>query len=209
MTGKMAGAIALALGMAVGAASAQPAAQTTRVSPSLTASSAQPAPQAGTLTIAGTGFGPSPFVTLDLVPTRPSARRPTTEIVATAPISLMPPGDYVLTVRRGSRCRRARLPRRRRCMAARQPAARRLPSRSGAGTRPEPPPAAVRTNRYGTDPAWARSRAPWPRRSAIASSPWRRWIASGAGGIRAASSRSRARSTTPAGATPTPWWPRS
>ena len=96
MLGKIAGTVTLALAMVVGTASAQPA----RTSP-LVATSAQPAPQAGTLTIAGAGFGPTPFVTLDLVPL--DIRSATdTEIVATAPISLMPPGDYVLTVSRGS-----------------------------------------------------------------------------------------------------------
>ena len=88
MPGKVAGVVALTLGMAVGAASAQPAAQTTETSP-LVVSSAQPAPRAGTLTIAGTGFGRNPFVTLDLVPL--AVRSATdSEIVATAPISLMP-----------------------------------------------------------------------------------------------------------------------
>ena len=96
MSGKIAGAVVLALGMVVGTASAQPAG----TSP-LVVRSAQPAPQAGTLTIAGAGFGSTPFVTLDLVPL--AVRSATdTEIVAAAPISLMPPGDYVLTVSRGA-----------------------------------------------------------------------------------------------------------
>ncbi len=96
MSGKVAGAVALALGMVVGTASAQPAG----TSP-LVLRSARPAPQAGTLTIAGAGFGRTPFVTLDLVPL--AVRSATDgEIVAAAPVSLMPPGDYVLTVSRGS-----------------------------------------------------------------------------------------------------------
>ena len=96
MLGKLSCAVALVLGMAVGAASAQPA-ETTR----LVLGSARPNPQAGTLTIAGAGFGLLPFVTLDLVPL--AVRSATdTEIVATAPVALMPPGDYVLTVSRGA-----------------------------------------------------------------------------------------------------------
>ena len=91
-----AAAIVLAIGWAGDRISAQPAG----TSP-LVLSSARPDTQAGTLTIAGAGFGQVPFVTLDLVPL---AVRSATDIqiVATAPISLMPPGDYVLTVSRGS-----------------------------------------------------------------------------------------------------------
>ena len=96
MAGKVAGAVALAIGMAIGAAAAQPAAIA-----GLVLTAARPDPQAGTLTVTGAGFGPVPFVTLDLVPL--AVRSATdTEIVTAAPISLMPPGDYVLTVSRGS-----------------------------------------------------------------------------------------------------------
>ena len=100
MVGKLPGAVALgivlAIGTACGTVSAQPAAN----SP-LVVSGARPDPQAGTLTITGAGFGQIPFVTLDLV--RLAVRSATdAEIIATAPISLMPPGDYVLTVSRGS-----------------------------------------------------------------------------------------------------------
>ena len=100
MTGKvprtLAPALLLVLGLMLGTAAAQPPG----ASP-LVLSTARPDPQAGTLTIAGAGFGAVPFVTLDLVPL--AVRSATdTEIVATAPISLMPPGDYVLTVSRGS-----------------------------------------------------------------------------------------------------------
>ena len=142
MTGKVAGAIALVFGMAVGAASAQPA-ETSR----LALASARPNAQAGTLTIAGTGFGPSPFVTLDLV--RLGVRSATdTEIVATAPISLMPPGDYVLTVSRGSGAgEHASLDVALHGGAA---AGASTPAeRSGAGTRPGPPPAAAALGRDG------------------------------------------------------------
>ena len=100
MVGKLSGAIAVAIVLVIetagGALSAQPA----ETSP-LVLFNARPDPQAGTLTIAGAGFGQFPFVTLDLVPL--AVRSATeTEIVVTAPISLMPPGDYVLTVSRGS-----------------------------------------------------------------------------------------------------------
>ena len=88
--------IVLAIGMADGMVRAQPA----ETSP-LVLSGTRPDPQAGTLTIAGAGFGPVPFVTLDLVPLAVRSASDT-EIVATAPISLMPPGDYVLTVSRGA-----------------------------------------------------------------------------------------------------------
>ena len=140
MTGKVEGAIALVFGMAVGAASAQPA-ETSR----LALASARPNAQAGTLTIAGTGFGPSPFVTLDLV--RLGGRSATdTEIVATAPISLMPPGDYVLTVSRGSGAgEHASLDVALHGGAA---AGASTPAeRSGAGTRPGPPPAVLASSR--------------------------------------------------------------
>ena len=52
------------------------------------------------VTITGVNFGPSPLVTLDLVPL--SLRSVTdTRMVATVPTSMMPAGDYLLTVSRG------------------------------------------------------------------------------------------------------------
>ena len=104
MAGKLSGVVAptlvmvimLAIGMAGGTVAAQPA----RTS-ALVLSGVRPDPQAGTLAIAGAGFGQFPFVTLDLVPLAVLSATDT-EIVASAPISLMPPGDYVLTVSRGS-----------------------------------------------------------------------------------------------------------
>ena len=52
------------------------------------------------LTITGINFGTSPFVTLDLVPlTVRSAIE--TRIDAAVPVSMMPPGEYLLTVSRG------------------------------------------------------------------------------------------------------------
>lgn len=96
MAGKVASTVALTLGMAVAAAAAQPAAPVP-----LVVRSVEAAAQAGTLTIAGAGFGPTPFVTLDLVPL--DVRSATdTGIVASAPLALMPPGDYILTVSRGA-----------------------------------------------------------------------------------------------------------
>lgn len=100
MVGKLPGAVAVAVGLVIGIAGGAASAQPGRTSP-LVLSGARPDPQAGTLTIAGAGFGQLPFVTLDLVPL--AVRSATdSEIVAAAPVSLMPPGDYVLTVSRGA-----------------------------------------------------------------------------------------------------------
>ena len=55
----------------------------------------------GTLTIAGSGFGARPFVTLNLIPLTVRAALDT-RIVAAAPIGIMPPGSYLLTVSRGT-----------------------------------------------------------------------------------------------------------
>lgn len=66
----------------------------------LAVTSAVPDSGGQSVTITGLNFGPSPFVTLDLVPL--SLRSVTdTQIVAAVPISMMPPGDYLLTVSRG------------------------------------------------------------------------------------------------------------
>jgi len=66
----------------------------------LAVSGALPDATAQTLTITGVNFGASPFVTLDLVPltVRDAGE---TQIVATVPISTIPPGEYLLTVSRG------------------------------------------------------------------------------------------------------------
>lgn len=74
---------------------AQPAA-----SPPLVVRDATPDADASTLTIAGENFGDRPFVTLDLVPLRIQDSSET-QIVAAAPINVMPAGDYILTVSRG------------------------------------------------------------------------------------------------------------
>jgi protein-disulfide isomerase len=55
----------------------------------------------GTLTIKGAGFGTRPFVTLNLVPLTIQFALDG-QIVASAPIRMMPPGTYLLTVSRGS-----------------------------------------------------------------------------------------------------------
>lgn len=66
----------------------------------LVVASAVPDPDGQTVTITGTDFGTSPFVTLDLVPlTLRSATN--TEIAVAVPISMIPPGTYLLTVSRG------------------------------------------------------------------------------------------------------------
>ena len=104
MAGKLSRTFALAVALTVGPATGM-AAGTVFAQPApdapLVLTSVRPDPRAGTLTIAGAGFGPVPFVTLDLVPLAVRSASET-EIVATAPIALMPPGDYVLTVSRGS-----------------------------------------------------------------------------------------------------------
>ena len=66
----------------------------------LVVTSAVAAVDGQTVTITGTRFGTSPFVTLDLVPL--TLRDATdTRISAVVPLSLIPPGDYLLTVSRG------------------------------------------------------------------------------------------------------------
>jgi protein-disulfide isomerase len=86
-------AVVLVLGFTT-AAAAQPAALP------LAVSAAVPDLRADTLTITGEGFGQNPFVTLDLVPLQIQAANDT-RIVAAVPVSMMPPGDYLLTVSRG------------------------------------------------------------------------------------------------------------
>ena len=67
----------------------------------LAVTGASPGPDGQTLTITGANFGGGrPLVTLDLVPV--SVRYSSeVEIVAAVPVSLMPPGTYLLTVSRG------------------------------------------------------------------------------------------------------------
>lgn len=66
----------------------------------LVITSAVPERDGQTVTITGMNFGASPFVTLDLVPlTLRSASE--THIAATVPVSIMPAGNYLLTVSRG------------------------------------------------------------------------------------------------------------
>jgi len=66
----------------------------------LTIQSAVPDVTAGTVTVAGSGFGQRPFVTLDLVPLNIQlAMDP--RVIAVAPLGMMPPGSYLLTITRG------------------------------------------------------------------------------------------------------------
>jgi len=53
------------------------------------------------LTIAGQNSGAVPFVTLDLIPLGVQSSSET-EIVAMVPLAVMPPGEYLVTVSRGS-----------------------------------------------------------------------------------------------------------
>jgi protein-disulfide isomerase len=84
----------LVLGLA-GVISAQPA------GPVLAIENATPDAGAGTVTIAGAGFGARPFVTLDLVPLNLQLALDQ-RIVATVPVEMIPPGTYLLTVTRGA-----------------------------------------------------------------------------------------------------------
>jgi protein-disulfide isomerase len=68
--------------------------------PSLVVATAEADAGSGTLTIAGSGFGGRPFVTLNLIPLTVRVAIDT-RIVAAAPIGIMPPGLYLLTVSRG------------------------------------------------------------------------------------------------------------
>jgi len=88
-------AVLLVLLVSVGRASAQGSA------PALSIESAVPDAATGTLTIAGSGFGARPFVTLDLVPLNVSLALDQ-RIVAVVPVEMIPPGSYLLTVTRGS-----------------------------------------------------------------------------------------------------------
>ena len=68
--------------------------------PALIVSSAEADQGSATLTIAGSGFGARPFITLNLIPLAVRVALDT-RIVASAPIGVMPPGLYFLTVSRG------------------------------------------------------------------------------------------------------------
>ena len=62
--------------------------------------SAEPDAAAGRLTIAGSGFGTRPLVTLDLVPLNIQLALDQ-RIIAVVPVEMIPPGAYLLTVTRG------------------------------------------------------------------------------------------------------------
>lgn len=68
--------------------------------PQLVVTGAAADPSGTTVTITGSNFGPRPFVVLELVPL-PVQVAVDTQIVATAPVNQMPPGEYLLTVSRG------------------------------------------------------------------------------------------------------------
>lgn len=89
----------LAGAIALWCASVSVVAQTVAVS-QLAVTGAVPDAAGQTLTITGVNFGASPFVTLDLVPLTLTDAGDT-RIVATVPISVIPPGQYLLTVSRG------------------------------------------------------------------------------------------------------------
>jgi protein-disulfide isomerase len=88
-------AVLLALLVSAGPVGAQGSA------PAVSIESAVPDAATGTLTIAGSGFGARPFVTLDLVPLNISLALDQ-RIVAVVPVEMIPPGSYLLTVTRGS-----------------------------------------------------------------------------------------------------------
>jgi len=88
----------LVLALAFIARAAQPA-QAPAVAP-MTIAGAEADPNSGTLTIAGSGFGTRPFVTLDLVPLNINLALDQ-RIIAVVPVSMIPPGSYLLTVTRG------------------------------------------------------------------------------------------------------------
>lgn len=67
----------------------------------VTIASVTPDDAAGTLTIAGSGFGARPFVTLDLVPLNIQLSLDQ-RIVVSVPLGMIPPGSYLLTVTRGA-----------------------------------------------------------------------------------------------------------
>ena len=87
----------VALSMAL--VSATPTAQQAPA-PQLVVTDAAPDISGETLTITGANFGNRPLVTLDLIPLTVQIAV-NTQIVAAAPVSAMPAGDYLLSVSRG------------------------------------------------------------------------------------------------------------
>jgi protein-disulfide isomerase len=71
-----------------------------QTSPQLVVISAVPDPSGQTLTISGASFGNRPLVTIDLVPVGVQFAIDS-QIVAAVPVSVMPAGQYLLTVSRG------------------------------------------------------------------------------------------------------------
>jgi protein-disulfide isomerase len=89
-------ALALVFGLAMAAVSAT----AQQAAPQLFVTSAAPDVGGETISIAGGNFGPRPFVTLDMVPL-PIRVAIDTQIIAEAPVKVMPPREYLLTVSRG------------------------------------------------------------------------------------------------------------
>ena len=89
--------LSFALGLALAGV---PVAAQQAAGPQLIITSAVPDRSGATLTIKGGSFGGRPFVTLDLIPLTVQIAVDS-EIVAVAPVSAMPPGDYLLSVSRG------------------------------------------------------------------------------------------------------------
>ena len=81
-------------------AALMPAGSFAQVAP-LTIQSAVADVGGGTVTVAGSGFGQRPFVTLDLVPLNIQLAMDQ-RLIAVAPLGMMPPGTYLLTVTRGA-----------------------------------------------------------------------------------------------------------
>ena len=71
-----------------------------QIPPPLAVSEGVPDEASGTITIKGAGFGARPFVTLNLIPLNVQFALDG-QILASAPIRMMPPGTYLLTVSRG------------------------------------------------------------------------------------------------------------
>lgn len=88
------GAVVLAAALSTAPAAGQ------TLAPPLAITAVTPEVASGTLAVTGVGFGARPLVTLDLVPLTLRTVTPTS-IDAAAPLAMMPPGRYQLTVSRG------------------------------------------------------------------------------------------------------------
>jgi hypothetical protein len=95
IAGRIAAVAVILVLAAVGVGRAQPAA------PAVAVRSVVPDAKTDTLTIEGEHFGPSPFVTLDLVPLDVRLALDT-QIMVSVPLEQLPPARYLLTVSRGA-----------------------------------------------------------------------------------------------------------